>query len=104
MTLHLPKDARRVAGLDPWEELHKHVNELYWGDRERNGPPAAGVTPYRGVVIIGCVLAQKPDVAGELFLRTGGSWTYDDKQPEVARALAEQLREAADALERKAGS
>lgn len=39
-----------------------------------------------------------------LVLRTGGAWTFDDKQPEVALALAEQLREAADALEREAGS
>lgn len=104
MTLRLPKDARKAPGLNPWEELHKHVNELYWGDRERNGPPAAGVTPYRGVVVIGAVIAVKPGVAGELVLKTGGSWTFDDKQPEVARALAEQLREAADALEREAGS
>jgi hypothetical protein len=104
VTLRLPMKARRVAGVDPWKELHKHVNELYWGDRERSGPPAAGVTMYRGVVIVGCVLAQKPEVAGELFLRTGGSWTWDDKQPEVARALAEQLRLAADALEKEAGS
>lgn len=104
MTLRLPKEAREVAGLDPWEELHKHVNELYWGDRERNGPPAAGVTPYRGVAIVGCVLAKKGGVAGELSLRTGGSWTYDDTQPEVARALADQLRAAADALEKEAGS
>jgi hypothetical protein len=104
VTLRLPKDARRVAGAKPWDELHKHVNELYWGDRERSGPPAAGVTPFRGVVVIGCVLAQRTDLAGELVLRTGGVFTFDDQQPEVARALAAQLREAADALEREAGS
>lgn len=74
------------------------------GDREQSGPPATKVTMYRGVVIIGCVLAKKPDVAGELFLRTGGSWTFDDTQPEVARALAKQLRLAADTLEKEAGS
>ncbi len=100
----LPKDARRVSGLDPWKELHKHVNELYWGDRERDGPPAAKATAYRGVVIIGCVIAQNQELGGQLMLKTGGSWTWDDKEPEVARALAEQLRAAADALEREAGS
>lgn len=104
MTLRLPKDAREVPGVDPWVELKKHVNELYWGDRERDGPPAAGVTAYRGVVVIGAVIAKEPGFAGELFLRTGGAWSFDDKQPEVALALAEQLREAADALERDAGS
>jgi hypothetical protein len=100
----MPKDAKRVTGAQPWREPHKHVNELYWGDRECTGPPAAGVTPFRGVVLVGCVLAQRDDLAGELVLRTGGVFTFDDKQPEVARALAEQLRETADALEREAGS
>jgi hypothetical protein len=104
MTLHLPKDARRVAGAKPWDELHKHVNELYWGDRECNGPPAVKPTAYRGVVVMGCVIVQKPGIAGDLVLATGGSWTFDDKEPEVARALAAQLREAADALDREAGS
>jgi hypothetical protein len=99
-----PKDARRVSGVDPWKELHKHVNELYWGDRERDGPPAAKPTAYRGVVIVGCVIAQNPELGGEFMLKTGGSWTWDDKEPEVARALAEQLRAAADRLEREAGS
>jgi len=104
MTLRLPSDARMVPGVDPWNELQKHVNELYWGDRERSGPPAAKATAYRGVVVIGCVLARKPGIAGGLVLSTGGAWTFDDHQPEVARALAEQLREAADALEREASS
>lgn len=104
MTIRLPKDARQAPGVNPWEELHKHVNELYWGDREQSGPPAAKPTAYRGVVVIGCVIAQRPGFAGELSLETGGSWTFDDKQPEVARALAEQLRAAADALDREAGS
>lgn len=104
MTVRPPKDARRVAGAKPWAELQKHVNELYWGDRECSGPPAAKPTAYRGVVVIGCVIAEKPGFAGELFLTTGGSWTFDDQQPEVARALAAQLREAADALDREAGS
>jgi hypothetical protein len=104
MTIRMPKNGRGRPGFNPWEELHKHVNELYWGDRERSGPPAAKDTAYRGVVIIGCVIAQKNGVAEELVLRTGGSWTWDDKQPEVAIALAEQLREAADRLEREAGS
>lgn len=102
--LRLPKDARRVPNVDPWEELHKHVNELYWGDREQNGPPAAKATAYRAVAVIGCVIAEKPGFAGELVLSTGGSWTFDDQQPETALALAAQLREAADMLERKAGS
>lgn len=102
--LRTPKNARQVPGLNPWLELKKHVNELYWGDRDRDGPPAAADTAYRGVVVIGAVIAQKPGVAGELVLRTGGAWTFDDKQPEVAKALAEQLREAADPLDREAGS
>lgn len=104
MTLHPPKGARGVEGVDPWAELGKHANELYWGDRERTGPPAAKPTIYRGVVIIGAVMRQQKGFAGDLFLSTGGTWTYDDTQPEVARALAVQLREAADALEREAGS
>lgn len=104
MNLRLPKDAKRIPGLDPWQELGKHVNELYWGDRERTGPPAAGVTPYRGVVIVGCVMAQKPGIAGELYLRTGGAWTFDDTQPEVAKALAAALRDAADVLDREGGA
>jgi len=102
--IRLPKDARRVSGAQPWVELHKHVNELYWGDRDRDGPPAAKPTAFRGVVVIGCVVVQAPGVAGELALGTGCAWTWDDKNPEVARALAEQLREAADALDREAGS
>ena len=102
--LRLPKDARRVPGLDPWGELKKHVNELYWGDRERDGPPPVKATAYRGVVIIGAVIGQQPGIAGELMLATGAAWTFDDKQPEVAFALAEQLREAADQLEREASS
>lgn len=57
-TLKLPKDARRAPGAKPWLELKKHVNELYWGDRERDGPPAAKPTAYRGVVVIGCVIAE----------------------------------------------
>lgn len=103
MTLRLPKDARRAPGVNPWEELHKHVNELYWGDRERTGPPAKP-TAYRGVVVIGCVITERNGFAGELALATGGSWTVDDQQPEVALALADQLRATADALEREAGS
>ncbi len=104
MPLHLPKDARRLTGVKPWDELQKHVNELYWGDRECDGPPAAKPTAYRGVVVIGCVITVAPGLAGALELRTGGAWTFDDKEPEVARALAAQLREAADQLERDAGS
>ena len=93
-----------VVGVSPWKELRKHVNELYWGDRECEGPPAAKETAYRGIVVIGCVITQAPGIAGALELRTGGAWTWDDKEPEVARALAEQLRAAADALEREASS
>ncbi len=104
MTLKLPDAARRVLGFDPWRELKRHVNELYWGDRELDGPPAAKDTAYRGVVIVGCVLQQRPGFAGELFLKTSGAWVWDDKQPEVALALAEQLRIAADRLEKEAGS
>ncbi len=103
MVLRLPKNARELVGVNPFAELGAHVNELYWGDRERTGPPAAGPTPFRGVVVIGCILQKRPGVAGELSLVTGGSWTFDDQQPEVARALAEQLRAAADELEREAG-
>ena len=104
MTLRLPKSPRAAPGFDPWRELKRHVNELYWGDRERDGPPAAKDTAFRGVVVLGCVIAQKPGIAGELVLRTGGAWTFDDKQPETAIALAEALRAAADSLEREAGS
>ncbi len=104
MTPRLPKNARRVTGLNPWLELKKHVNELYWGDRERDGPPPAKDTAYRGVVVLGCIIAQKPGIAGEIVLRTGGAWTFDDQEPEVARALAASLRDAADSLEREAGS
>lgn len=104
MTLRLPKNARQAPGADPWGECKKHCNEMYWGDRERDGPPAAKDTAFRGVVVIGCVIAQRPGLAGELVLRTGGAWTVDDTQPEVALALAEQLRETADRLEREAGS
>lgn len=104
MTLHMPKNPRGVAGVNPWRELRKHVNELYWGDRECEGPPAAKDTMYRGVVVVGAVITQEPGLAGVLSLHTGGAWTWDDKEPEVARALAEQLRAAADALEREAGS
>jgi hypothetical protein len=104
VTLRMPKDARLAPGFDPWRELKKHVNELYWGDRERDGPPAAKNTAFRGVVVLGAVIAQKDEPGGELVLRTGGAWTFDDQQPEVARALAESLRAAADSLEREAGS
>ena len=104
MTLRMPKNPHGVVGVNPWNELKKHVNELYWGDRECAGPPAAKDTMYRGVVVIGCVITQDAGLAGVLSLRTGGAWTWDDQQPEVARALAEQLREAADALEREAAS
>lgn len=104
MRLRMPKNPHGVMGVNPWRELKKHVNELYWGDRECDGPPAAKETMYRGVVVIGCVITQDPGFAGELSLLTGGAWTWDDKEPEVARALAEQLRAAAEALEREAGS
>lgn len=104
MPIRPPKNMRPVPGLDPWVELQKHANELYWGHRECVGPPAMKDTAYRAVAVLGCVIGQKPGIAGELVLRTGGAWTFDDQQPEVARALAEQLREAADALEREAGS
>lgn len=104
MTLRLPKDARKAPESRPWEECRKHVNELYWGDRERTGPPAAKVTPFRAIAVIGCVLAQENTLAGELVLQTGGAWSFDDSQPEVAKALAEALRDAADALDREAGS
>lgn len=104
MTIHMPKNPRGVVGVHPWKELRRHVNELYWGDRDCDGPPAAADTMYRGVVVIGAVITQAPGIAGVLQLRTGGAWTWDDKQPEVAHALAEQLREAADALDREAGS
>jgi hypothetical protein len=100
----MPKHPRAVTGVHPWKELRKHVNELYWGDRECDGPPAAKDTMYRGVVVIGAVITQDPGFAGALSLCTGGAWTWDDKEPEVARALAEQLRAAADALEREAAS
>jgi hypothetical protein len=102
--LKWPEKHRPVAGVDPWVELKKHVNELYWGEREREGPGAGKETMFRGVAVIGCVLRQRNGIAGELFLNTGGAWAFDDKEPEVARALAEQLRAAADELEREAGS
>jgi hypothetical protein len=102
MTLKKPPKARGVVGVDPWAECKKLSMTMYWGNPD--GPPATKLTMFRGCVVIGCVMAQKPGIDGELCLRTGGSYTIDDKQPEVARALAEQLRETADALEREAGS
>ena len=42
------------------------MNELYWGDRECDGPPAAKDTMYRGVVVIGCIITQAPGLAGVL--------------------------------------
>lgn len=103
MNLRLPKNARRAPESKPWQECRKHVNELYWGDREREGPPAAKVTPFRAVAVIGCVMAAK-NLTGELVLQTGGAWSFDDSQPEVAKALAAALRAAADELDREAGS
>lgn len=102
MTLKKPKHARGVMGVDPWEECKKISLEMYWGNP--NGPPATKPTMFRGAVVVGCVLRQEPGIDGKLFLSTGGSWTIDDQEPEVARALAEQLRATADALEREAGS
>lgn len=104
MPLRNPDKAREVPGADPWGECQKHVNEMYWGDRDCYGPPPAKDTMFRGVVVVGAVIGRKGGFAGELVLRTGGAWTFDDKQPEVAQALAEQLREVADALDREAGS
>ena len=100
----MPKNGRQAPGSEPWIECKKHANEMYWGDRECDGPPAVKDTMFRGVVVIGCVLAQKAGIAGELVLQVGGAWAFDDKQPEVARALAAQLRATADKLEREAGS
>lgn len=102
MNLKPPKDAREVHQTQPFEPLKRIANELYWGNPE--GVPAGHISQWRGVVVIGCVLAKKPGAFGELFLKTGGAWTVDDKEPEVSRALAEQLRDAADRLEREAGS
>jgi hypothetical protein len=102
VSLKKPPQARGVMGIDPWAECKKISLEMYWGNRE--GPPATKLTMFRGCVVVGCVLRQKPGIDGELFLSTGGSWTIDDKQPEVARALAEQLRATADQLEKEAGS
>lgn len=103
MSLKKPKNARGVMGINPFEECKAIAQTMYWGNPE--GDPARGTpTKWRGAVVIGCVLAQKPGIDGELFLRTGGSWSIDDKQPEVAYALAAQLRATADALEKEAGS
>lgn len=104
MTIRLPNNAKMRPGFNPWVELKKHVNELYWGDREREGPPAAKATAYRSIVVLGCVITQDSSFAGELMLTTGGAWAFDDKQPETALALADALRSAADALEKEVGS
>ncbi len=102
MSLKKPPKARGVMGVDPWVECKKISQEMYWGNPD--GPPATKLTIFRGAVVVGCVLRQKPGIDGELFLSTGGAWTIDDKQPEVALALAKQLRATADALEKEAAS
>lgn len=103
MTLKKPPKSRGVMGVDPWAKCKAIAQEMYWGNPEGD-PAKVKPTIFRGAVVVGCVLAQKPGIDGELFLRTGGSWTIDDQQPEVALALAAQLRETADRLEREAGS
>lgn len=103
MTLKKPKNAKGLVGINPFDECKAIAQTMYWGNPEGD-PSKVKPSKWQGVVVIGCVLMQKPELDGELFLRTGGSWTINDQSPEVARALAEQLRETADALEREAGS
>lgn len=101
MRLRLPPGAKCSYREQPFEPLKRVANELYWGNPE--GTPSGHVSPWRGVVVVGCIMAKGLGVAGEVFLRTGGAWSVDDKNPEVSRALAEQLRACADRLEREAG-
>lgn len=101
MSLRPPKDAKASYQAAPFEPLKRIANELYWGNPE--GTPSGHVTPWRGIVIVGCVMAKEPGALSEIFLRTGGAWSVDDKNPDVSRALAEQLRACADKLEREAG-
>jgi hypothetical protein len=98
----LPKDARRRPDAKPWQECKKAVNKLYYGDENIDAPPGKD-SMFRGVVVVGCVLAERT-VGGELVASTGGAYTFDPQEPGYALALAAQLRAMADALEREAGS
>lgn len=98
----LPKDARRRPDAQPWRECKKAVNKLYYGDENIDEGPGK-TSMFRGVVVVGCVLAA-PEPGGDLIASTGGAYTYDPQEPRYALALAGQLRELADALEREAGS
>jgi hypothetical protein len=45
-----------------------------------------------------------PEPGGEFVVSTGGAYTFDPQEPRYAIALAAQLREMADKLEKEGGS
>lgn len=103
MTFHrLPKDARRRPDSKPWVECKKAVNKLYYGDENVDDGPGKD-SMFRGVVVVGCVLAS-PEPGGELVAVAGGAWVYDPNEPRYASVLAARLRLLADELDREAGS
>jgi len=103
MTFHrLPKDAKRRRNSRPWDECQKAMNKLYYGDENINDGPGKE-SMFRGVVVMGVVLAQ-PEPGGELVASAGGTWVFDPREPRYALVLAERLRLLADELEREAAS
>ena len=102
-TFHrLPKNARRRPDAKPWTECKKAVNKLFYGDESIDAPPGKD-SMFRGVVVVGCVLAE-PTLGGEMVATAGGAWAYDTQEPRYALVLAARLRLLADELEREAGS
>lgn len=98
----LPDNARRRSGLDPQSELQKVCNKLYWGDENKSSGPGEA-TMFRGVVCVGAVLSV-PDPGGDPVISIGAAFTFDDREPEYARALASHLRLVADRLDKEAAS
>lgn len=61
--LKKPKQARGVMGVNPWARLEAISRELFWGNPEGD-PARKAPTIYRGAVVVGCVLRQKPGLDG----------------------------------------
>ena len=95
----LPAGARRRSGQFPGHELQKACNKLYYGDENISEPPGR-VSMFRAVVVAGAVLVVE-EPGGDPVIRVGGTYTIPTDDPEQVRAIADYLRELADALDRE---
>jgi hypothetical protein len=95
----IPAGARRRSGQFPGEELKKACNKLYYGDENISEPPGK-TSMFRAVCVVGAVLVV-PEPGGDPVIRVGGTYTIPTDDPEQVRAIADYLRDLADALDRE---